>query len=385
MMTHEQIERSILELRPDMLDLRSIMDEVRRLPEGAARKFAQTGMFRLLTPRAYNGAELNALEFFETLSLIAQQNASVAWCAMIASTNGISAAYMAPEAASEIFSSTEVITGGVFAPRGKAVDMGDYYKVSGRWAWGSGSANCNWLAGGCTVWRDEALQKLPDGKPDIRMMFFPVEKAQLHDTWNVMGLRGTGSGDFEVTDVNVPKTHSVSLISESPIEEGTIYRFPIFGLLALGIAGVAVGNGRAAINEFQSRALTKQLPDGAVLARKAYIQTAVAELEADWQSTQAYIRYEVQRLWDMATECDEIPIEARAALRLACTKATRVNAEICRRVYELGGGDAMFADNHMERYFRDGYAMTQHIMTGQGSYEMIGRIMLDQPVNISMV
>lgn len=382
---HETISKAIEKVRQSLIPLGSVMDEARRLPKSEAERLAPAGMFRLLTPQSIGGPELRPLDFFKSLETIAMANASIAWCSMIASTNGISAAYFDERTAKKIFGDPNVITGGVFAPRGKAVDEGGHYRVSGRWAWGSGSANCSWLAGGCTVWKDGEMLKLPGGSPEIRMMFFPSQEATLFDTWKVMGLRGTGSGDFEVKNIEVPKVRSVSLISDKPREGGPLYKFPIFGLLALGITGVAVGNGRAAIDGLKQSALNKKFPNGKSLAEKPFLQSALAELEADWQTSRAFVVQEVVRLWDIAKSPGEIPVKDRSMLRLACTRATRLNADICRRVFELGGGDALYENNVIERRFRDAHAMTQHIMTGAGTYEMAGRVMLERPVNITMI
>ncbi len=383
--TYEEIVRNIQAQKKDLSELRSVMDRARRLPEQSAISLASTGMFRLLTPNTIGGPELSPLAFFETLELIALSNPSAAWCSMISSTNGLNAAYLPLHTSREIFGDPNVITGGVFAPKGKAIDKGNHYLVSGRWAWGSGSANCAWLGGGCTVWKDGDMVKSAQGGPEIRMMLFLAADAELIDSWHVMGLRGTGSGDFEVKDIRVPKTHSVSFLSDRPRETGALYKFPVFGLLALGISGVAVGNGRAAIDTLMAHATGKSLPNGKTFADKAFLQTALAEIEADWQASRSFLVQELSRAWDIAQTQDAIPVKARAALRLACTKATRTNAHLCQRIFELGGGDALFERHDFERYFRDGAAMTQHIMTGAGTYEMVGRVMLDRPINASMI
>jgi len=385
MSAFSQIYGAIESAKTELETLRPVMDKQRRFPASNARELAPTGMFRLLTPGSIGGPEQSPLEFFKILELIARSNASAAWCAMIASTNAISAAYLSASEAQTIFGDPNVITGGVFAPRGKAIDKEEHYLVSGRWAWGSGSANGTWLAGGCTIWEDGEMQTLSSGGPDIRMMFFPAEKAELIDTWHVMGLRGTGSGDFQVKNIKVPKSQSVSLLTDKPREPGALYKFPVFGLLALGIAGVAMGNGRSALDRLKHQAGSKTLPNGKTLATKPYIQTAVAKLEADWQSARAYIIQQVERCWRIAETQDDIPVNDRAALRLACTRGTRICADICRRVYEIGGGDSLFEGNDIERFFRDSSAMIQHIMTGAGTYEMIGRVMLDQRVNVTMI
>ena len=374
-----EIKTSIHKLADTLRRLAPEMDKVRRLPATGAEALVPSSMFRLLTPESLAGPELPPAEFFEVLELIAVHNASAAWCSMIASTNAVTAAYLPQEEAQLIFGDPDVITGGVFAPRGKAVDHGDHYRVSGRWAWGSGSANCRWLAGGCLVSSDGEIVKTDDGRPDIRMMIFPTDQVEFHDSWHVMGLRGTGSGDFEVSDLKVPKSRSISLVSDRPRAKTPLYKFPVFGLLAIGITGVAVGNGRAAIQKIKSLGERKSL------TTKGYFQKAIGKMETDWMSSRQNLIDEIDKVWNVALSPNDISLKNRAALRLACTHATRKNSDICRRVYELGGGDALFEKNGIERCFRDAFAMTQHIMVGEAIYEIAGRIMLDIPTDTSLI
>jgi alkylation response protein AidB-like acyl-CoA dehydrogenase len=230
----QSILKGIDGLKDELSKRAAEMEEARLLPADLAAKMAKTGVFRLLTPKSIGGPELSAHEFIECLERLALSNASAAWCAMIGSTTALNAAYFPKDIAKEIYGDPDVITGGVFAPMGKAVIDGDSYRVSGRWSWGSGSANCTWIAGGCTIWQDGDMLRLPSGALDTRMILFPASDVILHDTWHVMGLKGTGSGDFEVKDCLVPKERSVSLISDKPLEDGAAYKFPIFGLLSLG-------------------------------------------------------------------------------------------------------------------------------------------------------
>ncbi len=253
------------------------MEEMRRLPADLALKMAQTGAFRMVTPARFGGYEAAPRQIVETLEAIATANASVGWCAMIAATTALNAAFMAPEDAAVVYADPLTITGGVFAPMGKAVVEGDAYRVSGRWQWGSGSANCTWLCGGCTVWEGGEMKRLASGAPDIRMMVFPASEATLHDTWHVMGLKGTGSGDIEVRDILVPKGRSVSLFSDAPRENGRLFKFPVFGLLALGVSAVALGNSRGAIDSFRALATVKKNQGSAkTLAERQNVQTAYA-------------------------------------------------------------------------------------------------------------
>ena len=170
------------------------MDEVRRLPADLAETLARKGLFRMVVPQKYGGLQHAPRELVETIEAVAEANASAGWCVMIGATTALNAAYMDPEFAQEIYGPALTITGGVFAPMGRAMPDGDDFIVSGRWQWGSGSANCTWLCGGAMIEDGDDIRRLENGAPDARMMVFPASDAELHDTWHVAGLKGTGSG-----------------------------------------------------------------------------------------------------------------------------------------------------------------------------------------------
>ncbi len=352
------------------------MDTVRRLPADLAAELAEAGLFRMVVPTVYGGLQLPARQICETIETLATANASAAWCVMIGATTALNAAYMDPGFAKEIYDDKHVITGGVFAPMGRAFEDGGDYIVSGRWQWGSGSANCTWLCGGALILEQGELKRLPTGRPDARMMIFPADDAVLHDTWHVAGLKGTGSGDISVTDIRVPKGRSVSLVTDRPKVDGALYAFPAFGLLALGVASVALGNARGALEAFKALARSKKPQGGSkTLAEKQVLQVELAKLEAALRSARAYLMDEIEAVWHVAETEGEIPVAMRGALRLACTHMVRTGADVSRSVYELGGGAALFLDNELQRRFRDAHAITQHIVTGPATYEQTGRLL----------
>lgn len=373
-------------LLPELAARANEMDEVRRLPADLARTMAEASVFRLVTPRRFGGLEAPPRTFVETVETLSTANASAGWCCMIANTSALNAAYMAPEEAEAIFDDPHVITGGVFAPMGRAVVEEGGYRVTGRWQWGSGSANSVWLGGGCTVWENGEMRRLPSGAPETLMAVFPAAEAALLDTWHVMGLKGTGSGDFEAKDIFVPEGRCVRLAEGNPRETGPLYKFPAFGFLSLGVCAAALGNARGSLDNFHALAMAKKNQGSAkTLAERQTIQSAYAQAEASWRAARALLFAEIDRVWEIAQTADEIPMEARADLRLACTHVTRTGADICRNLYELGGGAALFETSPLQRQFRDAQAMTQHIITAPATWELTGRILFGLPTDGGMV
>jgi alkylation response protein AidB-like acyl-CoA dehydrogenase len=362
------------------------MEEVRRLPADLAAKLAEAGLFRMVTPAAYGGLQCNPRDIVNVVEAVAEANASAGWCVMIGATTAMNAAYMAPDMAREVYNDPLTITGGVFAPMGKAVVDGDDYILSGRWQWGSGSANCTWLCGGAMIFEDGQMQMLPSGRPDARMMVFPAGDAQLLDTWHTMGLKGTGSGDIEVDCIRVPKARSVSLVTDKPNVDGALYAFPAFGLLSLGVAAAAMGNAKGALNAFiELGRVKKNQGSRKTLGARAVIQAETAQLMARFRAARAYLMDEIDQTWDVAQVSGEIPVERRAALRMACTHMVRTGADICRSAYDMGGGVALFSDNDLQRRMRDAHAMTQHIVTAPATWELTGRLLFGLETDASMV
>jgi indole-3-acetate monooxygenase len=373
-------------LAPTLAARASDTEAARRLPPDLAHAISDAGLFRMFVPHAYGGPQTDPATFVEVVETVARADAAPAWCVMIAATTAMTAAYMEPEDAKAIHGRPEGISGGVFAPMGRAVRDGDAWRVNGRWQWASGSQNCDWLLGGCLLEDDGHIRMLPGGAPDARMLFWPAGEAELIDTWHVTGLKGTGSLDMAVKDVRVPLSRMVSLVADKPRIEAPLYAFPAFGLLSFGIAAVALGNARAAIDDLVALAGGKK-PQGArkVLAERAMAQVELAKAEAALRSARAFLFDEIGAAWAIACKGDPVPRENRALLRLAATNAVRTGAEVVRAMYDLAGGTAVYETSPLQRRFRDAHVATQHMMTAPATYELTGRVFMGLPGDDAML
>ena len=358
------------------------IEAARRLPADIAASLAAAGLFRLTIPKSLAGLESTPAEFFETLEILGAADAATGWCAMIANTTALGSAWLAEPHATAIFADPHVITGGVFAPMGKAVSDGDGYIVSGRWAWASGSTNCHWLVGGALIFDDGTLRTLPNGSPDHRMMVFDARDVQRIDTWDASGLRGTGSGDMSVTNLRVPKARSLSFVTDRPAATGPLYAFPPFGLLALGIAAVASGNALGALADFKALATARKAAGSArVLAERGAIQAEYARADAALESARALVARDIATAWHLATTGQPLDLATRARLRLAATHLVRTAADVTRTAYDMAGGTAVYAASPLQRRFRDAHVATQHMMIAPPTYELTGRILLGLPTD----
>ena len=183
-----------------------------------------------------------------------------------------------------------------------------------------------------------------------------------------------------MSSLRVPANHAVSY--DAPVARGPLYAFPFFGLLALGIAAVALGNARAAIDDLVTLAGGKQ-PQGSrrTLAERGSAQATLALAEASLRSARAFFYQAVDEAWQLARDTGVIGMDHRAALRLAATHATRTSADVTRSMYDLGGGSSVFLSQPLQRRFRDAHVATQHLMVAPPTYELIGRVLMGLPVD----
>lgn len=344
-----------------------LIESGRRLPPEVVDTLTTAGLFKALVPRDYGGGEHSVGELVEALETLAAVDGSAAWCAMIGATSGLISAYLPPETARELFADPRAISAGIFAPFGKARAVEGGYRVSGRWPFASGCQHATHVMGGVMIARE--------GKPEMRSMVFAKEDVRVHDTWDVAGLRGTGSHDVEVEDAFVPEARTLSLFGP-PHHEGALYKQPLFGSLAAGVAAVTLGLARGALEELVTIAKTKRIGPERTMASRELVQRDVG---VAWGTLDAAKATLVIALDANAREVERdgaASLQTRARLRLAACHATKESANVVDLAYEHGGGAAIYATSSLQRAKRDVHVATQHLMVSGTSATLAGRALL---------
>jgi alkylation response protein AidB-like acyl-CoA dehydrogenase len=368
-------------LAPRIRELAPLIEESRRLPLGLADAFREIGLWRACVPSSAGGigAEVHLAALLEAFKVLSAADASAGWCAMIGATSGLVLAYVDQSLAKSIVTSdARFCLGGVFAPSGRALPVDGGFRVTGRWAFASGVHHTTWLSLGVVV--DES------DPPDVRGVLVPSSEIEILDTWHVSGLRGTGSNDVVADDVFVPDERAFRLIGGTPLAEATLFRFPLFGLLALGVASVALGIARGAIDDLVELA-TEKTPSGSRrrLADRAHAQMEVAKASAELAAAEAFVTSDVSLIHWEASEGEDPDLADRTRLRLAATHAARTAARVVDRMYDLGGGSSIYATSRLQRAFRDVHAATQHMVVAPATYELTGRVLLGVETDVSQL
>ncbi len=371
----------------------SEIEAARRLPSDLSDRFARAGFYRMCVPETYGGLELPPADTMQTIELLATADGASAWCVFIAATSGTVLAQLSETTAREIFSHPETMIAGVFAPRGRAEAVAGGFRVAGEWAWGSGTQNADWILAGCQLTSEVPPDTPSDGRPRSHMVIVPASEVAFRDTWFVSGLCGTGSTDFAIDDVFVPTSRVVGLEAREKGAQARpelprnrpLYAFPQFGLLGMGIAAVALGLARAAIDEVVGLAGEKQ-PTGSTrsLAARPAAQADVARAEAETRAARAFYYEAIEAAWREAL-AGAITLERRRDLRLATSHATWACAQAIDRMYHLAGGSSVYARSPLQRIFRDIHVATQHMMVGPATFELTGRLFLGLETDTSML
>jgi indole-3-acetate monooxygenase len=343
----------------------------RRLPPEAVRALATAGAFKLLVPRGLGGAEASMATLIGVLEEIARGDGSAGWCAMIGATSGLMAAYLDAEVAREVFGADDAVASGVFAGLGKATrEPGGGYRVRGRWPFASGCEHSPWRMGGVTI----------DG-PVPHHALFRADETRVIDTWDVSGLRGTGSHDLEVDDVVIPARRVFSLF-DPPRVDGALYRLPFFGVLATAVASVGLGIARAAIDAFIAYA-TRPDPGGAprpVLHREV-AQLQLAQAEARLGAGRAGLLMASAAVEREVAAGGAAALPTRARLRIAAWHAATEAAGAVDLCYQLGGAASIRAASPLQRQFRDVHVVTQHAVVSAATASYASRALLGLDVN----
>ena len=345
------------------------------LPMDLVDEIRPTGAFRQYVPDDLGGPGVTAAESLKVFEEFAYHDGSVGWCVAIASTTSLLASYLPDEHARALFGDPGAIGGGFVVPRGRAVPVDGGLRVSGRWQWGSGTKHCTTIGGGCLVVG-------PDGQPQPRddglatpFVFMDPDDVEFIETWDVAGLAGTGSVDFEARDVFVPEGRWVQIGADGPVRDNVWSRFSFFGLLASGVAAAAVGMARRSIDELVELAGAKK-PQGSTrtLADRAATQAEVARAEARLAAAWALMLDAVDDTFQGALAGQPSTVEQKRRIRLAATHATQTAAEVAAAMFTTAGGAAVYRTSPIQRCFRDTAVAAQHAMVAPRTMETAGRL-----------
>jgi alkylation response protein AidB-like acyl-CoA dehydrogenase len=326
---------------------------------------AAAELFWILVPRELGGAEAGIEDALGVFEELAYADGSTGWSAMAnATSSAFAAIYTSDDAAKAMFGPDgRGIHAGMLGPVGSARVDDDGFTVTGRYSFGSGCAHATWFGAGTQeVDGDGTALNDASGLPALRVVFLRPEQVVLRGNWDVLGLAGTGSYDYSVDEQFVGEGFSFPLLAAVPRRGGPTYNIGLFGIVASGHAGFALGVGARALDELLAIVPTKQrMGQFSPVAGEQLFQHDFAMHDAAMRAARAYV-YDVFGTAEAAAVAGDAPsLVQQQRMRQATTYATRVAADAARFAYTWAGTSALRNGGTLQRCFRDIHAGTQHV------------------------
>ncbi|MGY1631450.1 acyl-CoA dehydrogenase family protein [Geodermatophilus sp. SYSU D01186] len=336
-----------------------------RLVDAVDDALHETRLYGMWTPRELGGAECDPIASLQIVQALAEADPSTAWVHMAASLAiGTGGAYLQDAAVKEMFSGERLpVVAGQGTRPGTAKTDGDGFRLSGDWSFASGIKHSQWI---------HTLGIIEEtGEP--RIFVLPVDKAELIETWDVMGLKATGSIDYKIRDVFVPETFTHLGPVETPLRGGWIFKLGIMHFALIGHSAWALGVARRMLDDLAEQVRGKAGRAGS-MAENPRFHATYGELEGKYHAARAFV-YEV---WREATATlengGELDSDQRTRLRLALYNATWTAEAISVEVYKAAGTAAL-RTGAIQQYFRDMHAGTQHVTSAPHVVEGCGKFL----------
>ena len=334
------------------------------------------GMFRLKLPAELGGAEADPTTQMLVLEALAYASSAASWCAMVGSTSvGLLGAFLPDTAIAEMFPSGHIPLGAVVAmPIGKTEIVDGGYLLSGRWPFASGVRHSEWIGAGAIVVRD--------GTPERRMMVFPTASVELHDNWQVAGLKGTGSCDFSVDGLFVQEAFTWNLLDGVQNRGGPVYQIGHPGFVANEHAGFALGVARRALDAFTEREAAKKrgyTGKPASLSARPTVQRMLGAGDLKLRAARSLAIELNDAAYQAVVEGGRPSTRLQGELRAIASYCTEVALEVVTDTFRYSGGGAIYQQNILQQCLRDMNVAAQHLMVSEIAYENLGQMMLGVP------
>lgn len=364
-----RIEQHAEEIRAEGV----VGDKLMRLSDVSAGRLRESGAIRMLQPKKYGGLEVHPREFAETTMAVGAMDGAAGWVTGIVGVHPWELAFFDPKAQDEVWGDDpDTWMASPYAPMGVARPVDGGYLLSGRWAFSSGTDHCRWVMIGAALGDEQGKRVMP---PRTMHVLLPRGDYQIdQESWDVVGLRGTGSKDLIVKDAFVPAYRTVDAAKvfdgTAPKEAGrteTLYNFPFSCIFPLGITSSLIGIAEGALACHIAAQKSRVAITGIPIKDDPYVLYAIGAAAAEIAASRAAILETVDRFWDMVERGEEVGFELRAIGRRTQTAAAWRVVRAVDEIFARSGGGALQMKTPLQRFWRDAHAGLSHAIHVPGS------------------
>lgn len=358
--------------------------DLRRMPDDTRDLLIDEGFFRFALPKELGGEDATAIETIEVLEAISAIDASIGWNVMLGSEiNAMAAGGMPKDLAKEVYlDNPRVVMCGGGGPGTKpsyAIEQPDgSYKVWGETSFISGCHNSTWCFMGAPILDDGEPRKDANGAPVVKMWFLHRSQWEIIDTWDVAGLRGSGSHNVRAEGAVVePKWLPVDLMITPALYDNPVFRIPVPLRLSYNKVAIALGVAQGALDCFVDIANNKvPMLSASKMAERPIAQYRMAEQTAKFRAARALVMDAMGAVEEELLKGAEAPsAETTINARLACTYGAQACMEVVDVVHASCGTSASYMKNPLERKLRDAHGAASHRWVAHPLYETLGSIL----------
>jgi 3-hydroxy-9,10-secoandrosta-1,3,5(10)-triene-9,17-dione monooxygenase len=382
-MSHDVTER-IEEQREFFAGQAVDAEALGRLPAETTERVKATGVIRLLQPPEHGGYAADPTDFMEAVMALANADAAVGWVAGVIGVHPWEMAFNDGRVLEEVWGQdADTWVASPYAPNGIASPADGGFIFDGNWEFSSGTDSCDWIVLGGLV-KGEGLV---DGIPQMYHFLLPRSDYEIvEDSWNVLGLRGTGSKDIIVSDAFVPEYR---VLNATKVFDGTaaleagrdeaLYRMPWSAIFPVALSASVVGICEGALAcHFQHQATRTSMLGP--MSKNPYLSSRVGEAASEIHASRSQLLYNVSNMYALAQKGTEIPLEMRVASRRDQVRAARRAVEALDDIYIRSGGGATRDEHPLGKWFRDAHTAINHtIFAADDMYHAYAAMMMGQP------
>ncbi|HEY4172988.1 MAG TPA: acyl-CoA dehydrogenase family protein [Rhodopila sp.] len=371
-------------MRPMLRDCRDEIEREQRLPPSLVAQLRAAGFYRMVIPRALGGLQVDPLTYLRVVELLAEGAGSVGWNVCNNSIGQLVTLGLPDEGVQEVHgSSPSIIAGTAVQGGGEAVPVEGGYRINGHWTFGTGCQESAWMLGSFQILDDGQPRRRPDGAPLFWRGVFPRDQANVvPGSWDVTGLRGTGSFDWKVENVFLPERRTmvhagVPLDNQWARWPGISYALPSQAWVGPHHSSVITGIARGGIDALTALAVEK-MPRGRTgrLCDNPQVQDAVGRADAMLNAGRVYRSAMIAELWNTIAAGRETTLEQRARCRLASVYAADNARDAMDLVYRHGGSTSFKRETRLAECWRDLHVVGQTATIAPEWYPIGGRAFL---------
>ena len=344
-------------------------------PDQLIETFTDAGLYRMFIPAAAGGMEVPPLVAFHAVEALSEADPSSGWVVMLATELSLATGLLRTDDLREMIGADEpggprCRIAGSARPTNWGQRVEDGWIINGIATYASGIDHATHVV---ATFRDL------DQPSDAYMSFLDPEQGTILRTWDTMGLRGTGSHDYESADVFAPDQRTVKVGSRA-VAPGPNWRIPDSGIASwLQNGGQALGAAQGAINEVVRHAkLVASKSDSRSLAEREHFRVALGRAQARVGSARSYVREVGGIAWQSVLD-GQPDRDAAALWRLANVNAVHAATEAVEMLFPAAGTNAIHRRWTLERRFRDLQVARRHNAGLDFNWDAGTRRMLDLP------